>query len=138
MAYGNLSKIPLSEKVLGVVIQGYKVGKVALALLLIGTILILAAFSMGAGLKIPQPRDGAALPPLAEGAGATCTAAECHKPISDRGERRTFRCRIELPGSPRQLMVRSSPLAEPRIERCKISNCAAGISGASMPTRETT
>jgi hypothetical protein len=40
--------------------------------------------AMGAGPKIPQPRDGEALPPLAEEAGATCTAAECHKPISDR------------------------------------------------------
>jgi hypothetical protein len=51
MAYGNLSKIPLSEKVLGIVIQGYKVGKVALALLLIGTILIRAAFSLAMANK---------------------------------------------------------------------------------------
>jgi hypothetical protein len=42
MTQGHLSKIPLSEKVLGVVVQGWKVGKAALALLVIGTISILA------------------------------------------------------------------------------------------------
>jgi hypothetical protein len=44
MPQGHLTKIPLSEKVLGVVIQGWKVGRAALALLIIGTISILAAF----------------------------------------------------------------------------------------------
>jgi hypothetical protein len=61
-----------------------------------------------------------------------CRPLECDKPTSDGGERRTYRCRVELPVASAAYGSTSPPLAEPRIERCKIFNCAAGFFGASI------